>query len=519
MAALPSSWDYVLHFLLRFLRRLTGNEFCGPSLTCLFADKLVIGSNVSWNPDNEYKWINSPRTSNASVKPFVDWISLERLFTNPGEVGRSILHHLETVAYGPLESRLYTTTDDAWYGNPYLVDFENRQSLEGPWRVPLMAEFVLEHDETDGIDDFFREFKERVSGTTHIDFDFTFTTKQGYAALVTDPEVPINRCTLNWCKVFYTYLLHWALAMRNNSPGARLYLSLKSLLDNKEVSDDTMAVNRALWQALAAFNHPVEMQKALTRSDTFQSPTGYPTRPDTKLPAKAEEKIPVCAPPQTQTHLVKLSPHRSPQSQPLPSTQPPRTQSLSTVAHPSEPLPTTELSDKAKGKRPMRCHSPAGQGSTVNDQLERFISQHPEKAATQSPPKKIRTGTGTQKNVRETPAEVINIQRPTEVSGFQPINAPRTSSRSAKDIRRAPPQETRRFAPVRASSCSYSSESFNSEGNGLKRRQPQRQASQRPTYSLESPPEYESTSRRKRRLSSTDDSDYSPPPYMSGGLT
>ncbi|KAE9580833.1 hypothetical protein CGMCC3_g2905 [Colletotrichum fructicola] len=265
MAALPSSWDYVLHFLLRFLRPLTGNGLCSPSLTCLFADKLITWSNVSWNPDNEYKWINSPRTSNASVKPFVDWISLERLFTNPGEIGRSILNHLETVAYGPLESRLYTTTDDAWYGNPYLVDFENSQSLEGPWRVPLMAEFVLEHDETDGIDDFFREFKERVSGTTHIDFDFTFATKQGYAALVTDTEIAINRCTLNWCKLFYTYLLHWALAMRNGSPGARLYLSLKSLLDKKEVADDTMAVNHALWHALAAFNHPVEMRKALTR--------------------------------------------------------------------------------------------------------------------------------------------------------------------------------------------------------------------------------------------------------------
>lgn len=38
IAALPSSWGYVLHFLLRFLRRLTGNGFCGPLLTCLFAD-------------------------------------------------------------------------------------------------------------------------------------------------------------------------------------------------------------------------------------------------------------------------------------------------------------------------------------------------------------------------------------------------------------------------------------------------------------------------------------------------
>lgn len=382
-----------------------------------------------------------------------------------------------------------------------------------------MAEFVLEHDETDGIDDFFREFKERVSGTNSIDFDFTFATKQGYAALVTDTEIAINRCTLNWCKLFYTYLLHWALAMLNGSPGARLYLSLKSLLDKKEVADDTMAVNHALWQAITAFNHPVEMQKAMTRSDTFQSPTGYPTRPDTKLPAKSEEKRLVYPPPQTQKHLLKLSPHRSPQSQPLPSTQPPRTQSSSTVAHPSEPLPTTELSDKAKGKRPMRPQSPAGEGPAFDDKLERFISQHPEKAATASPLKKIRTGTGTQKDVRGTPAEVIDMQRSTVVSGFQPINASRTSSRSAKDIRRVPPQETRRFAPVRASSSSYSSESLNSEGNGSKRRQPQRQASQRPTYDLELPAEYESTSRRKRRLSSTDDSDYIPPPYMSGGLT
>ncbi|KAF3806739.1 hypothetical protein GCG54_00000105 [Colletotrichum gloeosporioides] len=241
MAALPSSWDYVLHFLLRFLRRLTGNGFGSPSLTCLFADKLITGSNVSWNPDNEYEWINGPRTSNASVKPFVDWISLERLFANPEEVGRSILHHLETVAYGPLESRVCMTTDEAWYGNPYLVDFENAHKLEGPWRVPLRPEFVLEYDETDGIDDFFREFKKRVSGTTSIGFDFTFATNQGYAALVTDADVPINRRTVNWCKLFYTYLLHWALAMRNSSPGARLYLSLKSLLDNKEVVDDTMA--------------------------------------------------------------------------------------------------------------------------------------------------------------------------------------------------------------------------------------------------------------------------------------
>ncbi|KAK2744869.1 hypothetical protein CKAH01_18324 [Colletotrichum kahawae] len=222
MAALPSSWDYVLHFLLRFSRRLTG-------------------SNVSWNPDNEYRWINEPRTSIISVKPFVDWISLERLFANPEGVGRSILHHLETVAYGPLESRLCTTTDEAWYGNPFLVDFENRHNFEGPWRVPLMAKFVLECDETDGIDDFLREFKERVSGITSIGFDFTFATNQGYAALVTDTEVPINRSTLNWCKLFYTYLLHWALAMRSSSPGARLYLSLKSLLDNKEVADDTVA--------------------------------------------------------------------------------------------------------------------------------------------------------------------------------------------------------------------------------------------------------------------------------------
>ncbi|KAH9238017.1 hypothetical protein K456DRAFT_1721609 [Colletotrichum gloeosporioides 23] len=260
IAALPSSWDYVLHFLLRFLRRLTG-------------------SNVSWNPGNEYKWINGPRTSNASVKPFVDWISLERLFPNPEEVGRSLLHHLETVAYGPLESRLYTTTDDAWYGNPYLVDFENSHNLEGPWKVPLMAEFVLEYDETDGIDDFFRAFKERVSGTTSIDFDFTFATKQGYAALVTDSEIAINRCILNWCKLFYTYLLHWALAMRNNSPGARLYLSLKSLLDNKEAADDTMAVNHALWHALAAFNHPVEMRKALTRKIRREK-TGVPSTTD-----------------------------------------------------------------------------------------------------------------------------------------------------------------------------------------------------------------------------------------------
>ncbi|KAJ0342587.1 hypothetical protein COL922a_000862 [Colletotrichum nupharicola] len=121
--------------------------------------------------------------SNASVKPFVDWISLERLFTNPEEVGRSLLHHLETVAYGPLESRLYTTTDDAWYGNSYLVDFENSHNLEGPWRVPLMAEFVLEYDETDGIDDFFRAFKERVSGTTSIDFDFTYRYTEIYRGL------------------------------------------------------------------------------------------------------------------------------------------------------------------------------------------------------------------------------------------------------------------------------------------------------------------------------------------------
>ncbi|KAK1847187.1 hypothetical protein CCHR01_10169 [Colletotrichum chrysophilum] len=234
IAALPSSWDYVLNFLVRFLRRLTDCRLWAAGVAPVYDDRRCL------------------------------------------------------------------------VGNPYLVDFENSHNLEGPWRVPLMAEFVLEHDETDGIDDFFREFKDRVSGTASIDFDFTFATKQGYAALVTDPEVPINRCTLNWCKLFYTYLLHWALAMRNNSPGARLYLSLKSLLDNKEAAGDTMAVNRALWQAIVAFNHPVEMQQALTQSDTFQSPTGHPTRPDTKLPAKAEEKRLVYPPPQTQTHLVKL---------------------------------------------------------------------------------------------------------------------------------------------------------------------------------------------------------------------
>ncbi|KAF9875737.1 hypothetical protein CkaCkLH20_06669 [Colletotrichum karsti] len=285
----PQSWNTLLAHLMRVLR-------------CHLA------SNILPDSDNEYEWLDSANVKPA--RPYVNWIRLAPHFAEhwsgkaPAIEILAVINHLETVAYGPLESRptWSTTMQSAWHANPFLVDFQQTQELPVAWSVPLAFDIDARSEELKGIEIFLwgvdDALTHELDGTPEVTFDFTFDNNLGFSALICQTPDPFSRRTLNLAKRLYTGLLLWVDEVRETGRITSLCVTLEKELHLWKALGDTMEVNKALWNAMRKFRLRAvqrKRQNQMSKEVPLKCPLQTPVKPSGTIqietPTNPNEKM------------------------------------------------------------------------------------------------------------------------------------------------------------------------------------------------------------------------------------